>query len=190
MRITRALVTTALSAGALAAGAIIAPAAGASTGDDDRGNGSAGATTVVLDPELLPVLVETLQVAPVPPAQLSAPGGVAQVSFPITEVEDEEIEHSGGLRFSPIGGGSLQITEFEIELETGVLSAETTLNGKELDDEVDIFRLGAAQPINGTVPSCAGTQAGLTLTPEAAAVLGAPSFAGAFIGDACVVPKH
>jgi hypothetical protein len=62
------------------------------------------------------------------------------------------------------------------------------LDGQELD-EVDIFELGAAQPIDGEVPSCDGTQAGLTLTPEAAAALGAPSFAGAFVGDACVVPS-
>src|SRR4029450_8911545 len=136
-------------------------------------NGRAGATTVVRSPELLPVLVEDLAVAPLSSAKLSAPGGVAQVSFPITDVDGTEIEHSGGLRFSPVGGGSLEITEFEIDLRSGVLTAdETTLNGQQLD-EVDIFRLGAAQPINGAVPSCAGTQAGLTLTPDAAAALGA-----------------
>lgn len=190
MRITRALATTALSAGTLVLGAMIAPSAGASTDDDDWAKGPAGATTVVLNPELLPVLVETLNAAPIPPAELSAPGGVAQVSFPITEVDDEEIEHSGGLHFSPIGGGSLEIAEFEVDLDSGVLSAdETTLDGKELG-EVDIFVLGEAQPINGDVPSCEGTQAGLTLTPEAAAALGAPDFAGAFVGDACVVPKR
>jgi hypothetical protein len=190
MRITRALVTTALSAGTLALGAMIAPSAVASTGDDDWGNGQAGATTVVLNPELLPVLVDPLMVAPIAPAELSVAGGGAQVSFPITDVDDAEIEHSGGLQFSPIGGGSLRITEFEVDLESGVLSAdETRLNGKKLG-EVDIFVLGEAQPINGEVPSCDGTQAGLTLTPEAAAALGAPDFAGAFVGDACVVPKH
>ena len=187
MRITRALATTALTAGTLAMSAIIAPSADAST-DDDHGRG--GATTVVLNPELLPVLVETLQVAPIAPAQLSAPGGVAQVSFPITEVEGKEIEHSGGLQFSPVGGGSLQITEFEVDLRSGVLSAdETSLNGQQLG-EVDIFMRGEAQPINGAVPSCDGTQAGLTLTPGAATALGAPDFAGAFVGNACVVLQH
>jgi hypothetical protein len=181
MRITRALATTTLTAGTLALGTIIAPAAGASS--------PAGATTVVLNPELLPVLVDQLAVAPVGSAELSAPGGVAQVSFPITEVDGKEIEHSGGLKFTPIGGGSLRITEFEVDLENGVLSAdETTLNGEKLG-EVDIFELGAAQPINGEVPSCDGTQAGLTLTSDAAAALGEPSFADAFVGDACVVPK-
>jgi hypothetical protein len=186
MRITRGLATTTLTAGALALSAIIAPAAGAS---DDSKNESAGATTVVLSPELLPVLVDTLAVAPIEPAELSAPGGVAQVSFPITDVDGKEIEHSGGLQFTTVGGGSLKITEFEVDLKSGVLSAdETTLDGKKLG-EVDIFELGEAQPINGEVPSCDGTQAGLTLTADAAAALGDPSFAGAFVGDACVVPK-
>lgn len=186
MRISRARVTTALTAGTLALGAIFAPAAAAD--DDDRGGPAGGVTTVVLDPELLPVLTETLRVKPIKPGALSAPGGVAQVSFPITEVDSEEIEHSGGLQFSPVGGGSLKITEFEVDLAGGVLSAdETKLNGKQLG-EVDIFVLGDPQPINGEVPSCEGVQAGLTLTPEAAAALGAPDFAGAFVGDACVVP--
>ena len=185
MKFTRVLVTTALSAGTLAASAILAPAAGASTDDDHE---SAGATTVVLNPELVPVLVDTLKVTTIEPGELTAPGGMAQVSFPITEVDDDEVEHSGGLQFTPVGGGSLKITEFEVELDDGVLSAdETELNGEQLG-EVDIFELGEAQPINGEVPSCDGTQAGLTLTPEAAAALGAPSFAGAFVGDACVVP--
>jgi hypothetical protein len=135
------------------------------------------------------VLVDDLKVAPIRPAVLSAPGGMTQVSFPITEVEDDEIEHSGGLRFTPIGGGSLKITEFEVELDDGVLEAEVKLNGKKLKDDVDIFTLGEPQAIDGVVPDCAGTQAGLSLTPEAAAALGAPSFAGTFVGDACVVPK-
>ncbi len=180
MRTTRALVTTALSAGALTLGALMAPAASASTG---------GATTVVLNPDLVPVLVDTLKVAPIAPGELTAPGGVAQVSFPITEVDRKEIEHRGGLQFTPVGGGSLKITRFEVNLRKGVLSAEKTrLNGKKLG-EVDIFQLGAAQPINGAIPSCDGVQAGLTLTPGAAAALGAPDFAGAFVGNACVVPK-
>jgi hypothetical protein len=185
MRISRALATTALTTGALALSAVLAPSAGASD-DSER---SAGATTVVLDPDLVPVLVDTLSVAPIAPGELSAPGGVAQVSFPITEVDATEIEHSGGLQLTPVGGGTLRITEFEVDLERGVLSAdETSLNGSKLG-EVDVFTLGEAQPIDGDVPSCDGVQAGLALTPDAAAALGAPDFAGAFVGDACVVPK-
>jgi hypothetical protein len=189
MRPTRALVTTALSVGTLALSAAIAPSAFASTDDHHPATWHHGATTVVLNPEMVPVLVDTLKVTPIRPAKLSAPGGVAQVAFPITEVESKEIEHSGGLRFTPVGGGSLRITEFEVELDEGVLSAETRLNGKNLG-EVDIFALGKAQKINGKVPSCSGVQAGLTLTAGAAAALGAPDFAGAFVGDACVVPRH
>ena len=189
MRTTRVLATTALTAGTLAMGMFLAPGAGASDDSDRSADGQGGVTTVVLDPGLLPVLVEQLHVAPVRPAQLSAPDGVAQVAFPITEVDDEEIEHSGGLRFTTIGGGSLRITEFEVDVESGVLSAdETRLDGEELG-EVDVFTLGEARPIDGEVPSCDGVQAGLTLTEGAAEALGAPSFAGAFVGDACVVPE-
>ncbi len=188
MRITRALATTALTTGALALSVVIAPAAGADD-HDERDERSAGVTTVVLNPELVPVLVDTLGVAPIAPGELSAPGGVAQVSFPITEVDGKDIEHSGGLQFTPVGGGMLTITEFEVDVRNGVLSAdETSLNGQKLG-EVDIFQLGEAQPINGEVPSCDGVQAGLTLTAGAAAALGAPDFAGAFVGDACVVPQ-
>jgi hypothetical protein len=190
MRTTRALVTTALSAGTLALSAAIAPAAFASTDGHHPGTWNHGTTTVVLSPDLVPVLVDTLKVMPIKPGMLSAPHGVAQVSFPITEVERDEIEHSGGLQFTPVGGGSLRVTDFEVELDDGVLAAETKLNGKRLG-EVDIFTLGKAQKINGKVPSCDGVQAGLTLTRKAAAALGAPDFAGAFVGDACVVPmKH
>lgn len=86
------------------------------------------------------------------------------------------------------GGGALRITRFDVNLNTGYLNAETVLNGKRLPGRVDIFALGAAKPINGSVPRCDGIQAGLTLTPGAAKACGAPSFAGAFVGDACVVP--
>lgn len=187
MRTNRALVTTTLSAGALLLGAIAAPAAVAA--DSDQPKHRMGATTVVLDPALLPALVDDLGVAPLRPAVLSAPDGVTQVSFPITEVEDDEIEHRGGLRFTPIGGGTLRITEFEVELTEGVLEAEVKLNGKKLEDDVDIFELGEAQPSDGVIPDCDGTQAGLSLTPEAAAALGAPDFAGTVVGNACVTPK-
>jgi hypothetical protein len=187
MRTSRALVTTTLSAGTLLLGAVAAPAASASDYDDRKAG--AGFTTVVLDPALVPVLVDKLGVAPIRPAVLSAPGGVTQVAFPITDVSKNEIEHSGGLRFTPIGGGSLKITEFEVELDDGVLEAEVRLNGKSLQGDVDIFALGEPQKIGGAVPDCAGTQAGLSLTEEAAAALGAPDFAGTFVGDACVVPK-
>lgn len=183
---TRRFIAGAASAAALASTVFLAPAA-----DADAGHGDAhhhpSATTVVLNPALVPVLVNTLKVKPIAPAQLTAPGGVAQVSFPITDVEDDVIGHAGGLEFTPVGGGDLRLTRFDINLGTGLLDAKARLDGERLSGRVDLFALGAARPINGKLPSCAGTAAGLTLTAEAADALGAPSFAGAFVGDACVV---
>lgn len=191
MRPTRVLAAGMLCAGALSATAIIAPAANASTahhegGDRDR----AGVTTVVLNPALVPVLVNTLKVKPVAPGTITAPGGRAQASFPISEIEGSVIEHRGGLSFTPIGGGTLRITQFEVDLKTGYLTAKTSVNGHRLPGRVKIFRLGPVQSIKGKSPACAGTPAGLALTPQAAGALGAPSFAGTFVGDACVLPGH
>jgi hypothetical protein len=189
MRPTRVLAAGVLCAGALATTAIVAPAASASTGHSDAGDREhGGVTTVVLNPKLVPVLVDTLKVKPVEPATVTAPHGVAQASFPISDIEGKVIEHRGGLRLTPVGGGSVRITQFDVDLRTGFLSAKTSVNGKRLPDRVNIFRLGPVKPINGKAPSCSGTAAGLSLTRQAAAALGAPSFAGAFVGDACVVP--
>ena len=185
MRISRALVTTSLTAGTLALSAMVAPGLASADGSD----GGHGTTTVTLNPDLLPVLVDTLKVMPIEPAELSAPGGVVQVSFPITANEGDEIEHSGGLAFTPVGGGSLEITEFEVEITDEEVSADKTwLNGDQLG-EVDIFDLVAPQSIEGE-PACDGIQAGLVLTSEAAGALGAPDFTGAWVGNACVVPTH
>jgi hypothetical protein len=147
-------------------------------------------TTVIFDPEVVPVLLDTVKVQPVAPARVTAPDGMAQATFPIDEVEGKVIEHTGGLQFVPVGGGSLRITEFDVDLNTGFLTARATSNGKRLPGRVDIFELGPVQPVNGEAPSCTGTPAGLTLTSQAAAALGAPALAGTFIGDACVVPGH
>lgn len=176
--------------GALAlVGASAVPASAHSTHPSSY---QSGRTTVVLNPALVPTLVDTLKVAAVSPGRLTAPGGVAQVSFPITRIKNGVVSHEGGLRFTPVGGGELKITSFNVNLNTGYLTAKTRLNGTKLPGRVNIFALGPVQAINGAVPACAGTAAGLTLTADAANALGAPSFAGAFIGDACVVPatKH
>src|SRR5689334_225886 len=115
MRSTRVLAAATLCAGALITGAITAPSASAATAHDDE-EGSGGVTTVVLNPALVPVLTNTLKVAPVAPATVTAWGGAVRASFPITEVEGKVIEHSGGLRFTPVGGGSLVITRFDVDL--------------------------------------------------------------------------
>ena len=112
-----------------------------------------GVTTVVLNPALLPALTGTLKVAPVSPATVTAPRGVVQAAFPITEVEGKVIEHSGGLRFTPVGGGSLVIRNFDVNLRTGFLDARAQLNGERLPGRVDVFQLGPVQPINGRAPS-------------------------------------
>ena len=155
--------------------------------DHSMQHAGAGRTTVVLNPSLVPTLVDTLKVQALAPGRLAAPGGVAQVSFPITQVRGGVVSHVGGLDFTPVGGGDLRITKFDVNLNTGYLTAKTRLNGATVG-RVNIFALGPVQPINGSAPACAGVAAGLTLTNDAAAALGAPSFAGAFVGDACVVP--
>ncbi len=176
-------------AGALAAAAVAVPAGVAATpavADDDHDAG--GVTTVVLNPQLVPVLVDTLKVAPIAPGTLTTPGGVAQVAFPISEIEDGVVSHKGGLRFQPVGGGVLKVKNFKVDTNTGLLTARAKLNGDRIKGRVPVFRLGPAQPINGATPACSGIAAGLTLTEQAASALGAPSFAGAFVGDACVAP--
>ena len=183
---TRRFIAAAASVAALASSVLLAPAANADAGRAAP-SGHQKTTTVVLNPALVPVLVNTLKVRALAPAQLTAPGGVAQVSFPITDGEDGVIGHVGGLEFTPVGGGDLRVTNFDIHLATGLLDAKAQLNGKRLPGRVNLFALGAPQPINGSLPACSGTAAGLTLTAAAANALGAPSFAGAFVGDACVV---
>lgn len=183
---TRRFIAATASVAALASSVLLAPAANADAGSAAPA-GPPKATTVVLNPQLVPVLVNTLKVRALAPARLTAPGGMAQVSFPITDVENGVIGHVGGLEFTPVGGGDLRVTHFDVNLGTGFLDAKAQLNGKRLPGRVDLFSLGAPQPINGALPTCAGTAAGLTLTHAAADALGAPSFAGAFVGDACVV---
>ena len=119
MRSTRVLAAATLCAGALVTGAAFAPSASASTHHHDAEAVHGGATTVVLNQALLPTLTGTLHVGPVAPATVTARGGVVRASFPITEVEGKVIEHSGGLRFTPVGGGSLVITTFDVDLGTG-----------------------------------------------------------------------
>lgn len=177
-----------LLAGVLATAAVAVPAgvaAAPAVADDDE---VSGATTVVLNPELVPVLVNTLKVAPIAPGTLTTPGGVAQVAFPISEIEDGVVSHKGGLSFQPVGGGALAITKFKVDTNTGFLTAKAVLNGNKVKGRVPVFRLGPVQPINGTTPGCDGIPAGLTLTEQAANALNAPSFAGVFVGDACVQP--
>ena len=176
-----------LIAGALATAALAVPAVAAAPAGADHDD-AGGVTTVVLNPDLVSTLVDTLEVQTIAPAALTAPGGVEQVAFPISGIDDGVVSHKGGLRFTPVGGGNLEISKFQIRTASGVLTAKTFLDGKRVKGQVPIFKLGAVQPINGATPACDGIAAGLTLTKQAAAALGAPSFEGAFVGDACVQP--
>ncbi len=151
-------------------------------------NESEGLTTVVLNQGLVSALVG-LGVAPVSPGTLTAPGGVYQVAFPITSIDDGRIKHSGGLDFSKAAAGDVKITRFVVNTRTGFLTARTSVNGHVIG-RIPVFKLGPVQETSpGVTPSCAGVAAGLTLTPAAAsALLGDPG-ATAFIGDACIVPS-
>ena len=85
--------------------------------------------------------------------------------------------------------GDVKITRFIVDTTHGVLTAKTTVNGKNIG-RIAIFSLGAVQEVSaGVTPTCAGVAAGLSLTPAAAAALLGDSSATAFIGDACVVPR-
>lgn len=180
MKVTRFIGGAAAVLGALTT--LQATPASADTGDGQ------GRTTVVLNPELVPTLVNLLHVRAVQPGRITANNGEVAASFPITDVDPGLISHSGGLAFDRVGGGTLKITSFTIDTTAGDLTAKARLDGNRLADRVPVFTLGTVQPINGSAPSCSGVAAGLSLTPQAAAALGAPSFAGVFVGDACVVP--
>lgn len=175
----------------IAAGAALAFAtasASPASACEHRGGSGEGRTTVVLNPKLVPTLVNTLHVRALAPGHLSAPGGRAQVSFPITRVRNRVVRHVGGLDFTPVGGGDLRISHFNVNLNSGYLTARAKLDGSRVHGRINVFALGPVQPINGSAPDCDGTAAGLTLTRDAARALGAPQFAGAVIGDACVRP--
>jgi hypothetical protein len=187
MKLNRRLAAATIAT--VAAVSLVASPALASRGshDDhgDHGRHGHGTTTVVLNQSIVGALVG-LGVAPVKPGTLTAPGGVYQVAFPITEIEHGKIGHRGGLEFTKAAAGDVKITKFVINTKTGLLTAKTTINGKNMG-RLPIFKLGALQEVSpGVTPTCNGIAAGLTLTPEAAGALGVP--AGLFIGDACVVP--
>ena len=187
MRINRRIAVGALAtAAALSLGTIASPASahGHGHGHDD----SNGLTTVVLNQPLVGALVG-LGVTPVRPGTLTAPGGTYQVAFPIASTEHGRIGHRGGLDFRKAAAGDVRITRFVVDTTRGVLTARTTVNGKNIG-RIAIFTLGAVQEVSpGVTPSCAGVAAGLTLTPAAAGALLGDSTATAFIGDACVVPS-
>ena len=184
-RFRRTLAVSATAAVLVATVAAVGPAGASVRHHHDEPE---GATTVVLNPGVVGTLV-SLGVTPVAPGTLTAPGGVYQVAFPITnDPARGVVRHAGGLEFTKASGHDVRITRFTVNTRTGYLTARATVDGHRAG-RIRVFKLGAVQPINGAVPSCAGIAAGLSLTPAAAGALGVPSAAGVFIGDACVVPS-
>jgi hypothetical protein len=183
-RFRRTLAVTTAAAALVATMAAAGPANASVKHQDEQ----EGTTTVVLNPAVVSTLV-SLGVAPVAPGTLTAPGGVYQVAFPITNDPQRGIvRHSGGLNFSKASGHDVRITHFWVNTNSGFLTASAKVDGHWVG-RIRVFQLGAVQPINGSVPSCAGIPAGLSLTWAAAKALGVPSAHGLFIGDACVVPS-
>jgi len=179
--------TIAVSAAAAALVATIGAASPANASVVARADEAEGATTVVLNPAVVSTLV-SLGVAPVAPGSLSAPGGVTQVAFPITNDPTHGlVYHAGGLDFAKASGHDVAITRFIVNTTSGFLTASASVDGTAVG-RIRVFKLVAAREINESVPSCAGIAAGLTLSQAAAAALGVPSAQGLFIGDACVVP--
>jgi hypothetical protein len=183
------------AAGAAAVTIALSVAAAAPASAHQRGHhhhrASGGTTTVVLNQGLVGALVG-LGVAPVKPGTLTAPGGTYQVAFPITKVRDGRIGHRGGLDFSKAAAGDVRITRFVVDTTKGVLTARTSVDGKNLG-RIAVFTLGPVQEVApGVTPTCDGVAAGLSLTPAAASALLGDASATVFIGDACVVPasKH
>lgn len=174
----------------LAAATALSLVAGTSVASaHDRGEGeNGGTTTVVLNQALVPTLVNTLGVTVVKPGELTAPNGLAQLAFPITEIEHGKVGHRGGLDFTKAAAGDVRVTKFVVDTNKGVLTAKTKVNGKNIG-RIAIFTLGATQEVApGVTPSCNGIAAGLSLTPAAASALLGDATATAFIGDACVSP--
>ena len=184
-RFRRTLAATAAAAALVATMAAASPANASVKHHQDEQEGT---TTVVLNPAVVSTLV-ALGVAPVAPGTLTAPGGVYQLTFPITnDPVKGYVYHSGGLDFSKASGHDVRIKRFVVNLNNGFLTANAWVDGHWVG-RIRVFKLGAVQPINGSVPSCAGIAAGLSLTWGAARALGVPSATGLFIGDACVVPS-
>lgn len=154
-----------------------------------------GTTTVVLDPGAASVLVG-LGVSPEAPGTATVSNGLpSSVSFPIVgQIKGNMVSHTGGLDFSNVtnaqgGTSNVSVSHFIIDLTTGVLTGQATVDGMDLGS-IPVFMLRDPKPLGDatTLPSCAGIQKGVYLSDAAAGALGVP--ADTFIGDACAVPTN
>jgi len=133
--------------GSVAAAALVASvaaAAPASASVTHRADENEGTTTVVLNPAVVGTLV-SLGVAPVAPGTLTAPGGVYQLAFPITNDPTKGlVYHAGGLDFANASGHDVRITRFIVNTNTGFLTAAAKVDGKWVG-RIRVFKLGAGR---------------------------------------------
>lgn len=178
-RLTGGLVLAA--AAALTIGAVAAPANAVSPAGKAR-----GATTVTLNTDTIGAVVGLgLTPAAVSPGVLG--GDPLQASFPIVgNSKGGMIKHTGGLSLSA-GADTLALTNYTIDVNTGVLTAKAELNGDSLG-RIPLFDLALLPAGAGCAASASLSLSG-TAAGALTAIFGAPDLTGADFGTACVAPR-
>jgi hypothetical protein len=183
MRSTRTT-SVRIAVGALAAASTLALVAAAPASAAGLTQGKArGVTTVTLDAGTVGALGGLgLSLGVLRPAGSDL--SVLKVAFPITgNAKSGVVSHTGGLSFSA-EGTTVTLTNYQIDLGSGVLSANAAVNGDSVG-RIGFLDLGSA-PAD---PAC-DASASLTLNEDAAgaltAVFEAPDLTGAPVGVGCV----
>ena len=173
-----------IAIGALAAASTLALVAAAPASAASLTQGKArGVTTVTLDAGTVGALGGLgLSLGVLRPAGSDL--SVLKVAFPITgNTKSGVVSHTGGLSFSA-GGTTVALTNYQIDLGSGVLSANAAVNGDSVG-RIGFLDLGAV-----TTPQGCDASAPLALNADAAAALtavfGAPNLTGAPVGVGCV----
>lgn len=177
MRTTVARLAAAATATAAGVG-LIAPSAWAVA----PAGKARGVTTVELTSAALGAL-GPLSPAPVAPAVLG--GTPVEAAFPVVGNQNAGVvKHVGGLSLTGTSG-TLSLTNYDIVLSQGVLTADASFNGTDLG-RIPLFTVQLGSAASGCTAS-----AELYLTSQAAdalnSVFGTPTgLSGADIGTACV----
>jgi len=147
-----------------------------------------GSTAVFLPEDILNAIINVAKIIPsviVPGQGLPGPSEGLYAVFPIVgkyvkitnnSVSNGIITHNGGLIFSGKSNGQnadLEITNFKIKLETGLISANTVLTigcNKQRLGEVNVFQLDGVS-INRDCNNVTGTATNVKLTAEASSAL-------------------
>ena len=144
-----------------------------------------GSTAVLLPQAILEAIVGSGLVpsVTVPGQGLAGPDGGLHTVFPATggylelcecSVSGGNIEHRGGLRFTN-GDSNLKIKNFDIDLETGLVSAKASLTSgcdKQKLGRVDVFQLGEVSVSrHDECDDIVGSAGMVKLTATAASVL-------------------